>query len=57
MSLFRVTADGSEAERVKVQLGRGSVGTVEVRSGLRAGDRVILSDTTAYDSQDKLRLE
>ena len=57
VSLFRLSADGSEAGRVKVQLGRGSVGAVEVRGGLQAGDRVILSDTSAYDNQDKLRLE
>jgi HlyD family secretion protein len=57
VNLFRLSADGSEAERVKVKLGRGSVGTVEIRSGLRAGDRVILSDTSAYDNDDRLRLD
>ena len=57
VSLFRLSVDGSEAERVKVQIGRGSVGTVEVRAGLRAGDRVILSDTSAYDNQEKIRLD
>ena len=56
-SLFRLSTDGAEAERVKVQLGRGSVGTVEIRDGLHAGDRVILSDTSAYDTQEKVRLD
>ena len=57
VSLFRLSADGAEAERTRVQIGRGSVGTVEVRAGLRAGDRVILSDTSAYDNQEKIRLD
>ncbi len=56
VSLFRLSADGSEADRLKVTLGRGSVSTVEVRDGLRDGDRVILSDTSAYDRNDKLRI-
>ena len=56
ITLFRLSADGSDADRVKVRLGRGSVGTVEVRDGLRAGDRVILSDTSAYDSAEQIRL-
>ena len=55
-TLFRLSADGNEAERVKVRLGRGSVGTVEVRDGLRAGDRVILSDTSAFDNAERIRL-
>ena len=56
VSLFRVSADGRGAERVRVRLGRGSVGSVEVREGLRAGDRVILSDTSAYDTHETVRL-
>ena len=55
-TLFRLSADGSEADRVKVRFGRGSVGTVEVRDGLRAGDRIILSDTSAYDNAEQIRL-
>ena len=56
VSLFRLSPDGSEATRVKVELGRGSVSVVEVRAGLRAGDRIIISDTSAYDNNDRLRL-
>ena len=57
IGLFRLSADGTEAARVRVQLGRGSVSTVEVRGGLRAGDTVILSDTTAYDGSEHIRLK
>lgn len=56
VSLFRLSPDGSEATRVKVALGRGSINVVEVLSGLQPGDKVILSDTTAYDEHDRLRL-
>ena len=56
VSLFRLSPDGEEATRVKVQLGRGSVNTVEVLAGLQAGDKIILSDTSAYDEHDHLRL-
>ena len=55
--LFRLSADGSEATRVKVQLGRGSVGEIEVRDGLRAGDQIILSDTSAFDNSERIRLK
>ncbi|HWL89358.1 MAG TPA: HlyD family efflux transporter periplasmic adaptor subunit, partial [Polyangiaceae bacterium] len=47
---------GEEAVRVPVQLGRSSVKTVEVVSGLREGDTVILSDMTAWAQVDRIRL-
>ena len=56
VNLFRLSPDGSEATRVPVKLGRGSVSVVEVREGLRAGDRIIVSDTSSYDSNDRLRI-
>ena len=57
VGLFRLSADGGEATRVQVQLGRGSVNVVEVRGGLQAGDQVILSDTTAYDASEHIRIQ
>ena len=56
LSLFKVGPDGQEATRVKVKLGRGSVSTIEVVEGLRPGDQVILSDTSAWDGVDRLRI-
>ena len=38
------------------KLGRGSLNIVEIRGGLQPGDRVILSDTSAYDSSERVRL-
>lgn len=55
-SLFRVDRDGAQAERVTVALGRSSVEAFEVLAGLREGDRVILSDMSAWDGVDRIRL-
>jgi HlyD family secretion protein len=57
ISLFRVNADGDEAVRVRVRLGKSSVNTVEVVEGLKVGDRVILSDMSAWDAVDRVRLK
>jgi HlyD family secretion protein len=56
VGLFKLTENGSRAERVTVKLGRGSVSLIEVVEGLSAGDTVILSDMSQYDSHRKLRL-
>lgn len=57
ISLFKLSADGSEATRVKVKLGRGSVSSIEILEGLQPGEQVILSDTSAWDSADRIRLK
>jgi HlyD family secretion protein len=56
IGLFRLTPDGKEATRVNVKLGRASVNTIEVVHGLNVGDRVIISDMSAWDSNDRVRL-
>ena len=56
ITLFKLSPDGTTAERTKVTLGRQSVTEMEIREGLNAGDRVIVSDTSAYDNVDKIRL-
>lgn len=57
VSLFRVDPDGAQAERVTVALGRSSVDAFEIVGGLREGDRVILSDMSAWDGVDRIRLQ
>jgi HlyD family secretion protein len=57
IGLFQILAGGTEAVRVRVGLGRTSVNSVEVLRGLQAGDQVILSDMSAWDSYDRVRLE
>jgi HlyD family secretion protein len=56
VGLFKVAADGTTAVRVQVKLGRSSVNTIEVLDGLKEGDRVILSDTSAWDTANEIRL-
>src|SRR5215203_3673590 len=56
IELFKVADDGKKARRVPVGLGRTSVNTVEIVSGLQAGDKVILSDTAAQDGYDVINL-
>ncbi len=57
VSLFKVDDnDTTSASRVQVKLGRSSVNTVEVLDGLKVGDRVILSDMSAWDAFDRVSL-
>ncbi len=56
VGLFRVVKGTSEAVRVRVKLGQASVSTIEIVEGLEVGDEVILSDTSAWDSADRIRL-
>ena len=56
VGLFKLTEDGAEAVRVNVKLGRSSVNAVEILQGLRAGDKVILSDMSPWDAFDRIRL-
>jgi multidrug efflux pump subunit AcrA (membrane-fusion protein) len=50
VALYRLDRDGTHAYRTEVRLGNGSDERARVLSGLAAGDRVIVSDTTAYDA-------
>ena len=56
IGMFVLTPDGSEAVRTSVRLGRNSVSTIEVLDGLKEGDRVIISDTSAQDSYNRIRI-
>jgi HlyD family secretion protein len=57
VGMFVLTPDGSEAVRTSVKLGRNSVSTIEIIEGLKEGDRVIISDTTALDSYNRIRIQ
>jgi HlyD family secretion protein len=56
IKLFKLDADGNTATRVQVKIGRSSVNALEILEGLQPGDRVIISDTTALDNFDHIRL-
>ncbi len=55
VGIFKIQPNG-EATRTSVHFGRSSVNTIEILSGLKEGDQVILSDTSAYDSHDRIQL-
>lgn len=57
VTLFRVDPGGKTATRVPVKLGRASVSSIEVVSGLKQGDSIILSDMSAQDGHDRIRLQ
>jgi RND family efflux transporter MFP subunit len=57
ISLFKLDADGKEATRVPVKVGRASVSLIQIFDGLREGDTVILSDMSRWDKTDRIRLE
>jgi len=56
IGLYRLEADGEHARRVSVRLGRSSVDTIEVVDGLGQGDKIILSDTSRWDDNERIRL-
>jgi len=56
VGLFRLDKATGEAARAQVQLGRSSVNTIEILGGLAEGDEVVLSDMSAWDQFDRIRL-
>jgi HlyD family secretion protein len=57
VGLFKLTADGTEATRINVRLGRTSVNTVEIAGGHEPGDKVIISDMSRWDGHDRVRVD
>ena len=57
VSLFRLDEEGGGAMRTRVRLGRASVNTIEVLEGLAPGEQVVLSDMSAWDEFDRVRLD
>ncbi len=50
IALYRLDRDATHAYRTEVTLGYGSDDRVRILSGLNAGDRVVISDTSAFDA-------
>jgi hypothetical protein len=57
IGLFKLDQDGKGATLVQAQVGRASVNSVEILSGLQPGDKVILSDMSTWDAFNHIRLE
>ena len=56
VGVFKLDPDGT-ASRTQIKIGRMSVDKVELVSGLNAGDQVVLSDMSAWDAYDRVRLQ
>jgi len=56
VGMFKLVNGTSEAVRTPVKLGKSSVNTIQILDGLKPGDQVILSDTSAWDAHDRIRL-
>ena len=56
-TIFKIEPDGQTAVRVKVQYGETSVNTIQIKSGLQPGDKIIVSDMSAYDKYDRVTLK
>jgi len=56
-TVYRVSRDHTTAARTTVQFGRTSANTIEVRNGLAPGDEIIVSDTSAFDSHERIALK
>jgi multidrug efflux pump subunit AcrA (membrane-fusion protein) len=54
--LYKLAPDGNELVRVDVKFGRASANAIEVLDGLQVGDRIVLSDMSAWDQCDRLRV-
>jgi HlyD family secretion protein len=57
ITLFKLDADGHDAIRVPVKVGRASVNSIQVVDGLHEGDTVVLSDMSRWDNTDRIRLQ
>jgi len=57
ISMFKLDPSGNAASRVQVKTGRASVNQIQIESGLKEGDTVILSDMSRWDNTDRVRLE
>lgn len=57
VGIFRVLPNKGEAERVTVQLGRASVNNIEIKSGAKVGDSLIINDMTQFDATSRVRIK
>ena len=57
MALFVIEPNGQFARRTKVRFGLQSGPLIQIRNGLSPGDRVIVTDTSKWESYKRLRLK
>lgn len=54
---FRVDPDGKHVTRVNVRFGAIASEMIEIKSGLREGDKVIVTDMSRWADYERIRLE
>ncbi|MGH9521489.1 MAG: efflux RND transporter periplasmic adaptor subunit, partial [Terriglobales bacterium] len=57
VGMFKMESDGVHADRVQVKFGKSSPTVIQIVSGLKEGDQVILSDMSRVDNFDRIKLE
>jgi HlyD family secretion protein len=57
VGIFKVNPGQGEANRITVDFGPASVNTIIVKSNLNVGDSVIISDMSAYDNTNRVRIK
>jgi beta-lactamase regulating signal transducer with metallopeptidase domain len=57
LPIFKIIDNGKEAEQLHVEFGRVSVSTIQVLSGLKPGDTVILTDMSPYEKYPRVEIK
>jgi HlyD family secretion protein len=57
VGFFKLEPDGKTTVCVQIKIGKTSASTVEIKEGAREGDQLILSDTSQWDSYNRIRLQ
>jgi HlyD family secretion protein len=57
LSLYKISDDGKKADLVRVHLGRSSNDRVQIADGLKPGDRIIVSDMSAWRRYSQVQLK
>jgi multidrug efflux pump subunit AcrA (membrane-fusion protein) len=55
--VFRVDPNGKQATRVNVRFGAIASEMIEIKSGLREGDKVIVTDMSRWENSERIRLD
>lgn len=57
MQIFKLDKNEKVARKISVAFGRGSASLIEVESGLAPGDKIIVSDQSAFEKFERLAID
>lgn len=57
MGIYKFDVDGNSATRTTVQFGRSSVSSIEVLAGLNPGESIIASDTSQFETHNRIQIQ